>query len=140
MNLSAFKAYDVRGRIPDEINEELARAIGRAYAGFVKAKHVVVGRDIRLTSATLADALIEGCWRVGSRSRISDSAVRRVVFRDGQGRPCLPAQAVMRREAFDGGIMVTAQPQPARLQRHEVRARGLPAGQQRYRSAGRWQL
>ena len=65
MKLTAFKAYDVRGRIPDEINKELARAIGRAYAGFVKPRRVIIGRDIRLTSATLAEALIEGLLESG---------------------------------------------------------------------------
>ena len=65
MNLAAFKAYDVRGRIPDEINEDLARQIGRAYASFVKPHRVVVGRDIRLTSAALAEALIEGLLESG---------------------------------------------------------------------------
>lgn len=65
MNLNAFKAYDVRGRIPDEINEDLARQIGRAYAGFVKPQRVIVGRDIRLTSHTLSEALIEGLLESG---------------------------------------------------------------------------
>ena len=50
LNLSAFKAYDIRGRIPDEINADLIYQIGRAYAAFVKPKKVAVGRDIRLTS------------------------------------------------------------------------------------------
>jgi len=58
--LTAFKAYDVRGRMPDEINEPLARDIGRAYAAFVKAKRVAVGYDIRLSSPGLAAALKEG--------------------------------------------------------------------------------
>ncbi|HKZ73867.1 MAG TPA: phosphomannomutase CpsG [Steroidobacteraceae bacterium] len=58
--LTAFKAYDVRGRIPDEINEQLAYDIGRAYVGFVKPKQVAVGRDIRLSSAQLATALKKG--------------------------------------------------------------------------------
>ena len=44
---SAFKAYDVRGRIPDELNDTLAYQIGQAYAAFVKPKTVAVGRDIR---------------------------------------------------------------------------------------------
>ncbi len=48
--LTAFKAYDVRGRIPDEINESLAYDIGRAYAGFVQPRTVAVGYDIRETS------------------------------------------------------------------------------------------
>jgi phosphomannomutase len=60
LNLSAFKAYDVRGRIPDEINADLIYQIGRAYAAFVKPKKVAVGRDIRQTSEEFAQALIRG--------------------------------------------------------------------------------
>ena len=60
MNLNCFKAYDVRGRIPDEINDTLAYQIGQAYAAFVKPKRVAVGRDIRLSSAQLCDRLIAG--------------------------------------------------------------------------------
>ena len=69
MNLSAFKAYDVRGRIPDEINVDLAYQIGRAYAAFVKPKKVCVGRDIRLSSAELAQALIRGLTDSGVNVR-----------------------------------------------------------------------
>ncbi|HTY51313.1 MAG TPA: phosphomannomutase CpsG [Steroidobacteraceae bacterium] len=64
-NLAAFKAYDVRGRIPDEINEALARDIGRAYAAFVKPRTVAVGYDIRLTSEALAAALKQGLMECG---------------------------------------------------------------------------
>ena len=60
VNLAAFKAYDVRGRIPDEINAELIYQIGRAYAAFIKPKKVCVGRDIRLTSEEFAQALMRG--------------------------------------------------------------------------------
>jgi phosphomannomutase len=60
MNLSAFKAYDIRGRIPDEINADLCYQIGRAFAAFIKPKKVAVGRDIRLTSEEFAQALIRG--------------------------------------------------------------------------------
>ena len=42
--LTCFKAYDIRGRIPTELNEELAYQIGQSYASFVKPKDVVVGR------------------------------------------------------------------------------------------------
>jgi phosphomannomutase len=65
MNLSAFKAYDIRGRIPDELNPELVYQIGRAYAAFVKPKRVAVGRDIRLTSAEFAKELIRGLTDAG---------------------------------------------------------------------------
>jgi phosphomannomutase len=63
--LSAFKAYDVRGRIPDEINEPLAYDIGRAYAGFVQPRTVAVGYDIRQTSPGLARALTRGLTESG---------------------------------------------------------------------------
>jgi phosphomannomutase len=104
VKLSAFKAYDVRGRIPDEINEDLARLIGQAYASFVKPKRVVVGRDIRLTSATLAEALIEGLR--GSGVAVSDIGLcgtEGVYFATSAGDAAGP---------FDGGIMVTASHNP----------------------------
>ena len=69
MKLSAFKAYDIRGRMPEELNEELAYDIGRAYAAFVKPKTVAVGRDIRLTSAALANALNRGLMDCGADVR-----------------------------------------------------------------------
>lgn len=64
-SLKCFKAYDVRGRIPDEINEELAFRIGQAYAEFIQPKEVVVGYDIRLTSKALAVALKDGLKESG---------------------------------------------------------------------------
>lgn len=51
--LSCFKAYDVRGRVPDQLNEDIARRIGRAYAEVIKPRQVVVGHDIRLTSEAI---------------------------------------------------------------------------------------
>ena len=48
--LTCFKAYDIRGRLGDELNESIAYRIGRAYADVIKPKKVVVGHDIRLTS------------------------------------------------------------------------------------------
>lgn len=55
-----FKAYDVRGRVPDQINEDIAYRIGRAYADVVKPGSVVVGHDIRLTSEALKLATANG--------------------------------------------------------------------------------
>ena len=57
MKITSFKAYDIRGRLSDELNEDIAYRIGRGYAEFVKPKRVAVGRDIRLSSASLRDAL-----------------------------------------------------------------------------------
>ena len=58
--LPCFKAYDVRGRIPDELNDDIAYRIGRAYAEFLSPKQVVIGYDIRLTSQELSQALANG--------------------------------------------------------------------------------
>lgn len=65
-SFGAFKAYDIRGRIPDEINEDLAYGIGRAYAAFVKPQRVAVGYDIRLSSPPLATAVRRGLMDGGS--------------------------------------------------------------------------
>lgn len=59
-SLTCFKAYDVRGRIPDELNEDIAYRIGRAYAEYLKPSTVVVGYDIRLTSFQMSRSTIQG--------------------------------------------------------------------------------
>ena len=58
--LAGFKAYDLRGRVPSELNDDVAYRVGRAYAEFVKPAKVVVGRDIRLSSEELSKALEQG--------------------------------------------------------------------------------
>ena len=58
--ISCFKAYDVRGRIPDQLNEDIAYRIGRAYADVIQPGTVVVGHDIRLTSEAIKAALVKG--------------------------------------------------------------------------------
>lgn len=63
--LACFKAYDIRGRIPDELDEDLAYRIGCAYARVVRPRSVVVGRDVRLSSEALATALIRGLTKSG---------------------------------------------------------------------------
>jgi phosphomannomutase len=63
--LDCFKAYDIRGRVPDELNPQLAHEIGRAYARFVGAGRVALGRDIRLSSPQIADAVSQGLAAAG---------------------------------------------------------------------------
>lgn len=58
--LKCFKAYDVRGRIPDEFNEDLASKIGKAYATFLSPSKVCVGRDVRLSSEAMVRAVAKG--------------------------------------------------------------------------------
>lgn len=58
--ITCFKAYDIRGRVPEQLNEEIAYRVGRAYALWLQPKNVVVGYDIRLTSEALCKALSQG--------------------------------------------------------------------------------
>jgi len=66
INISCFKAYDIRGRVPDQLNEEIAYRIGRAFAAYMLPDNVVVGHDIRLSSRALTDALIQGLREGGA--------------------------------------------------------------------------
>ncbi len=96
-----FKAYDVRGRVPDELNAELAWAIGNAFVALEGAKRVVVCRDIRQTSIEIAGALSDGLRAAGAEVLdIGIGGTEHVYF------------AVPQLEA-DGGIMVTASHNPA---------------------------
>ncbi|HLF99203.1 MAG TPA: phosphomannomutase/phosphoglucomutase [Acidimicrobiia bacterium] len=66
MNLEAvFKAYDVRGIYPDQLDEELARLVGNAFAAFTGARAIVLGRDMRPSSEPLAAAFVEGANDAG---------------------------------------------------------------------------
>ena len=65
MKRDAFKAYDIRGRVPDELNEEMAYRIGWSFVQLFSAEKVVVGRDARLSSDSLTKALIRGLMDMG---------------------------------------------------------------------------
>ena len=103
--LSCFKAYDIRGRLPDELNEDIAYRIGRAYAQQIGPKRVVVGRDMRLSSNDLAAALING---------LQDAGVD--VYDIGLAGTEEVYYATFAYQdaglAMDGGIMVTASHNP----------------------------
>jgi phosphomannomutase len=58
--IPCFKAYDVRGRVPEDLDEDLAYRIGRAYAAFLSPTRVAVGRDVRNSSLPLTAALVAG--------------------------------------------------------------------------------
>ncbi|VEA64254.1 Phosphomannomutase/phosphoglucomutase [Serratia plymuthica] len=63
--LTCFKAYDIRGRLGEELNSDIAYRIGRAYGELLKPKSVVVGGDVRLTSEELKLALADGLRDAG---------------------------------------------------------------------------
>jgi len=64
--LACFKAYDIRGRVPDELNEDIAYRIGRATAQYLRAKKLCIGHDIRLTSPAIANAVAQGVMDAGA--------------------------------------------------------------------------
>jgi len=98
--LSCFKAYDIRGRIPDELNEDLAYRIGRAYAAFLQPRRVAVGHDVRLTSPALSAALAKGLLDGGAEVwDIGLCGTEEIYFATFHYR-------------LDGGIMVTASHNP----------------------------
>lgn len=98
--LDSFKAYDIRGRIPDQINESFAYDVGRAYAAFVRPRRVAVGYDIRLSSAALAAALKRGLTDTGV-------GVLDIGLCGTEG-----SYFATFAEKLDGGIMVTASHNP----------------------------
>jgi phosphomannomutase/phosphomannomutase/phosphoglucomutase len=100
--ITCFKAYDLRGRIPTELNDDVAYRVGRGYAQFLNPKRVVVGRDIRLSSAGLTDALCRG---------LTDSGVD--VYDIGICGTEGVYFATFDDKAADGGIMVTASHNPS---------------------------
>lgn len=63
---SVFRAYDMRGTYPNQINEEVAYAVGQAFVKVMQAKNVVVGRDVRATGVSLQNALIKGITDAGA--------------------------------------------------------------------------
>lgn len=63
--LTCFKAYDIRGELGEELNEEIAYRIGRAYGEYLKPKKIIVGGDVRLTSEALKISLSDGLRDAG---------------------------------------------------------------------------
>src|SRR5262245_4151724 len=113
----AFKAYDVRGIYPSEIDEDGARAIGRAYVEQFEPKRIAVGRDMRVSSPSMASATIEGAASAGAD----------VVDIGLVGTEMLYA-AVGHLE-LDGGIQVTASHNPKEYTGMKIVRRGaMPVG------------
>ena len=98
--INGFKAYDIRGKVPAELNSDLAYKIGRAFSKLVDAKLVVVGYDIRKSSEELSQALIKG---------LNDSGVDTIDI-----GLCGTEMIYFSTPYFDadGGIMITASHNP----------------------------
>ena len=100
--LPAFKAYDIRGRMPEQLNEFMVYCIGKAYARVMKPQApIAVGQDIRLSSKALSQALIAGLNSEGVTTvDIGLCGTEMIYFAAGQ-------------DHMGGGIMVTASHNPA---------------------------
>ena len=100
INRSIFKAYDVRGLYPSEINEDAARLIGRGFVSYLGAKRIAVSRDMRLSSPSIAAAFIEGATEQGAD-----------VVDYGMNGTDMMYFAVAR-DGLDGGVQITASHNP----------------------------
>src|SRR5690606_830878 len=101
ITINSFKAYDIRGQIPNDLNPDIAYRVANAIVEFLGAKTMVLGRDIRLSSGEFADAVAAGIQEAGADVLdIGVGGTEMVYFATGD------LQA-------DGGIMVTASHNPA---------------------------
>ncbi len=97
---SIFKAYDIRGLYPGEINEDIARRVGRAFVAYLQATRIAVSHDMRLSSPRLAEAFIDGARTQGAN----------VVDYGLAGTDMLYFAVV--RGQFEGGAQITASHNP----------------------------
>ena len=112
-----FKAYDVRGIYPTELDEDGARAIGRAYVEQFEPEKLAVGRDMRVSSPSMAAAVMEGAASAGADVLdLGLVGTEMVYFAVGE-------------LSLDGGIMVTASHNPKEYTGMKIVRRGaLPVG------------
>ena len=101
---ACFKAYDIRGKVPEELNPQLAYRIGRAYTAVFGVKKVVVGCDIRQSSAELVQALSQGLRDSGADVLNLGLCGTEEIYHGAFS---------LENEGVDGGIIVTASHNPA---------------------------
>ncbi len=115
---SAFKAYDVRALYPSQLDEEGAYAIGRAFVEQFEPKRIAVGRDVRLSSPSMAEAVISGAADGGADVADLGLVGTEMVY------------FATDKLGLDGGIMVTASHNPKQYTGMKIVRRGaLPVGQ-----------
>lgn len=98
--LNSFKAYDIRGKVPSELNTDLAYKIGRTYPILINAKKIVIGHDVRKSSQEISEALTKGLTESGVDVIDIGLCGTEMVY---YATPALDA---------DGGIMITASHNP----------------------------
>src|SRR4030066_2158943 len=98
--LSSFKAYDIRGKVPSELNTDLAYKIGKTYPVLINAQKIVIGHDIRKSSEEISSALAKGLTESGVDVIDIGLCGTEMIY---YATPALDA---------DGGIMITASHNP----------------------------
>ncbi len=115
MEFKVFKAYDIRGIYPNELNEEMAFKIGQAFVQFLNCKNVVVGRDMRLSSPSLFDSLVKGITFQGAN----------VIYIGLSTTPMMYFAVAKHR--FESGINITASHNPKEFNGFKlVREKAIP--------------
>jgi len=110
--MGIFKAYDIRGLVPSELDADLARKIGHAFATFLRARRLLVGRDMRTHSPQIAGAVIEGMRDAGADVvDIGLASTPMTYFAIGS-------------QDVDGGLCVTASHNPGQYNGMKLCARG----------------
>ena len=101
IKISSFKAYDIRGQLPHEINPEIAYRVGNATAEYLSAKKMILGRDIRASSKELSESMASGLMDAGvDVIDIGECGTENVYYATGELKSC-------------GGVMVTASHNPS---------------------------
>ena len=99
-NIPAFKAYDIRGKVPENLNNDLAYKIGYYYAKYINAEKIIIGHDVRKSSEPISTSLTNGINDAGCDvADLGLCGTEMIYF----GTPFLDA---------DGGIMITASHNP----------------------------
>ncbi|MBD3282255.1 MAG: hypothetical protein GF387_01450 [Candidatus Portnoybacteria bacterium] len=111
-----FRAYDIRGIYPDEVNEDFAYKLGKALALFFKSKKILIGRDCRVSSDSLFDSLSRGFLDMGVNV-VNMGACTTPMF-----------YWVADKYNFDGGVMITASHNPAEYNGFKVIRGIIPIG------------
>ena len=118
---SVFKAYDVRGIVPDELDAEGAYRLAAPTSAAFEPAMMAIGHDMRLSSPELAEAAAAGAAEQGADVvELGQIGTEMLYFAVGE-------------YGYEGGIQVTASHNPRRLQRHEDRPPRRPAGRRRHR-------
>jgi phosphomannomutase len=114
---AAFKAYDVRGIVPDQLDPDGAYRVGRAFVDVFAAKRIAIGHDMRLSSPALAEAAVRGALDGGADvAELGEIGTEMLYFAVADG-------------GLDGGLIVTASHNPAEYNGMKiVRAEAQPVG------------